>query len=171
MGDTAPLHLKGLIKRQREEIRTRHEAGALGGQISTGLTELYDRVITAGYQIALEKVSAGARPAMLENLALVAIGGYGRGDTAPFSDVDLLFLRSKKAGAAEQDVVNSLVRDLWDYGIKLSQSVRTPQEAIEFARQDLPMRTSLTEARLLVGSQALFADLQRRNHRLSRPPR
>src|SRR5579859_178744 len=166
MGDTAPLHLKGLIKRQREEIRTRHEAGALGGQISTGLTELYDRVITAGYQIALEKVSAGARPAMLENLALVAIGGYGRGDTAPFSDVDLLFLRSKKAGAAEQDVVNSLVRDLWDFGMKLSQSVRTPEDAIDFARQDLPLRTSLTEARLLVGSQALFADLQRRNHRL-----
>jgi [protein-PII] uridylyltransferase len=166
MSDTAPLHLKGLLKRQREEIRARHDAGALGGQIATALTDLYDRVISAAYQIALEKVSATARPSLLENLALVAVGGYGRGDTAPFSDVDLLFLRSKKAGAAEQDVVNALVRDLWDYGMKLSQSVRTPEDAIDFARQDLPLRTSLTEARLLVGSQALFADLQRRNHRL-----
>ncbi|HEV3029521.1 MAG TPA: [protein-PII] uridylyltransferase [Planctomycetota bacterium] len=166
MSDTAPLHLKGLLKRQREEIRSRHDAGALGGQIATALTELYDRVITAAYQIALETVSASARPSLLENLALVAVGGYGRGDTAPFSDVDLLFLRSKKAGPAEQDVVNSLVRDLWDYGMKLSQSVRTPEDTITFARADLPMRTSLTEARLLVGSQALFADLQRRNHRL-----
>jgi [protein-PII] uridylyltransferase len=166
MSDTAPLHLKGLLKRQREEIRSRHEAGALGGQIATALTDLYDRVITAAYQSSLEKVSANARPQLLENLALVAVGGYGRGDTAPFSDVDLLFLRSKKAGAAEQDVVNSLVRDLWDYGMKLSQSVRTPEDTIDFARQDLPLRTSLTEARLLVGSQALFADLQRRNHRL-----
>ena len=166
MSDTAPLHLKGLLKRQREEIRSRHEGGALGGQIATALTDLYDRVITAAYQSSLEKVGAHARPQLLENLALVAVGGYGRGDTAPYSDVDLLFLRSKKAGAAEQDVVNSLVRDLWDYGIKLSQSVRTPEDAIGFARQDLPLRTSLTEARLLVGSQALFADLQRRNHRL-----
>ncbi|MBV8881727.1 MAG: [protein-PII] uridylyltransferase [Planctomycetaceae bacterium] len=166
MSETTPLHLKGLLKRQREEIRARHEAGALGGQIATALTELYDRVITAAYQLALEKVSASARPSLLENLALVAVGGYGRGDTAPFSDVDLLFLRSRHAGAAEQDVVNALVRDLWDYGMKLSQSVRTPQDAIDFARQDLPLRTSLTEARLLVGSQALFADLQRRNHRM-----
>jgi len=166
MPDTAPLHLKGLLKRQREEIRSRHDGGALGGQIATTLTDLYDRVITAAYQMALEKVSASSRPAMLENLALVAVGGYGRGDTAPFSDVDLLFLRSKKAGEAEQAVVNSLVRDLWDYGMKLSQSVRTPEDTINFARVDLPMRTSLTEARLLVGSQALFADLQRRNHRL-----
>ena len=166
MSDTAPLHLKGLLKRQREEIRSRHDGGALGGQIATALTDLYDRVITAAYQIALEKVSASSRPSMLENLALVAVGGYGRGDTAPFSDVDLLFLRSKKAGDAEQAVVKSLVRDLWDYGMKLSQSVRTPEDTINFARADLPMRTSLTEARLLVGSQALFADLQRRNHRL-----
>ncbi|HLY12641.1 MAG TPA: [protein-PII] uridylyltransferase [Planctomycetota bacterium] len=166
MSDTAPLHLKGLLKRQREEIRSRHDAGALGGQIATALTDLYDRVITAAYQLALEKVSGSVRPSLLENLALVAVGGYGRGDTAPYSDVDLLFLRSRKAGAAEQDVVNSLVRDLWDYGMKLSQSVRTPEDTITFARQDLPLRTSLTESRLLVGSQALFADLQRRNHRL-----
>ena len=166
MTETSRLHLKGLLRRQREEIRARHDAGALGGQISTGLTDLYDRVIVAAYQIALEQISAAARPALLENLALVAIGGYGRGDTAPYSDVDLLFLRSKRAGEAEQSVVKELVRNLWDYGLKLSQSVRTPQDTVDFARADLPMRTSLTEARLLVGSQALFADLQRRNHRL-----
>src|SRR4051812_9853491 len=154
MTETSRLHLKGLLRRQREEIRARHDAGALGGQISTGLTDLYDRVIVAAYQIALEQISASARPALLENLALVAIGGYGRGDTAPYSDVDLLFLRSKRAGDAEQDVVKELVRNLWDYGLKLSQSVRTPQDTVEFARADLPMRTSLTEARLLVGSQA-----------------
>src|SRR5262249_35275573 len=166
MVDSAAPDLKELLKRQREEIRARHDAGALGGQISTALTELYDRVIVAAYQIALEQAGSSARPGLLENLSLVAVGGYGRGDTAPFSDVDLLFLRSKKAGQAEQDVVNSLVRNLWDYGMKLSQSVRTPEDTIEFARQDLPLRTSLTESRLLVGSQALFADLQRRNHRL-----
>src|SRR5262249_36983207 len=71
-----------------------------------------------------------------------------------------------KSGSEVQEVVNALVRNLWDYGLKLSQSVRSPQDAIEFARIDLPMRTSLTEARLLAGSQALFADLQKRNHRL-----
>src|SRR6266545_362409 len=137
-----PLDLKDLLRRQREIIRARHVAGALGGQVATALTDLNDRIIVEAYQRAMQQVAAAQRPGLLEDLALVAVGGYGRGDTAPFSDVDLLFLRSKKAGDNVQDVINTLVRNLWDYGMKLSQSVRTPQDAIEFARQDLPMRTS-----------------------------
>jgi [protein-PII] uridylyltransferase len=162
----ASLDLKELLQRERADIRARHDSGALGGQVATALTDLYDRVVVAAYQRAIEQVAGPDRQAMLADLALVAVGGYGRGDTAPYSDVDLLFLRSKKAGPGIQEVINSLVRNFWDYGLKLSQSVRTPQDTIEFARQDLTLRTSLTEARLLVGSQALFADLQRRNHRL-----
>src|SRR5687767_3709729 len=158
--------LKQLLRREREEICARHVAGALGGQVATALTDLNDRVIIEAYQQAMQQASGGHRSSLLADLALVAVGGYGRGDTAPYSDVDLLFLRSKRAGSNVQAVINTLVRNLWDYGMKLSQSVRTPQDAVEFARADLPMRTSLTEARLIVGSQALFADLQRRNHRL-----
>jgi [protein-PII] uridylyltransferase len=166
MPDPVPLDLKELLRRERAEIRARHDAGALGGQIATALTDLSDRVIIEAYQRAMQQASGGQRSRLLEDLALVAVGGTGRGDAAPHSDADLLFLRSDKAGSGVQDVINALVRNLWDCGIKLSQSVRTPKDAIDFARQDLPMRTSLTEARLLIGSQALFADLQRRNHRL-----
>ncbi len=167
MFEPAPsTDLKEFLRAGREEIRARHVAGALGGQVATALTDLNDRVVVEAFQRAMQQASGATRTALLEDLALVAVGGTGRGDTAPFSDVDLLFLRSRKAGAAVQDMINALVRNLWDYGMKLSQSVRTPQDAVDFARQDLPMRTSLTEARLLVGSQALFADLQRRNHRL-----
>jgi [protein-PII] uridylyltransferase len=161
-----PTDLKEYLRAGREEIRARHGAGALGGQVATALTDLNDRVVIEAYQRAIQQASGTARAPLLEDLALVAVGGTGRGDTAPYSDVDLLFLRSRKAGGDVQDLINALVRNLWDYGMKLSQSVRTPQDAIDFARQDLPMRTSLTEARLLVGSPALFADLQRRNHRL-----
>jgi [protein-PII] uridylyltransferase len=167
MSDSAAaLDLKELLLRERERIRALHDGGALGGQVATALTDLNDRIIVEAYRRAMEQASGAHRPRLLEDLALVAVGGYGRGDTAPYSDVDLLFLKSKKAGDTVQEVVNALVRNLWDYGLKLSQSVRTPQDTVEFARADLPMRTSLTEARLLVGSQALFADLQRRNHRL-----
>src|SRR5438105_14582366 len=161
-----PPDLKELFRRSRDDIRARHASGALGGQVATALTDLNDRVIVEAYQRAMQQASGAHRPRLLEDLALVAVGGYGRGDTAPYSDVDLLFLKSKKAGDNVHDVIKALVRNLWDFGLKLSQSVRTPEDAIEFARQDLPMRTSLTEARLLVGSQALFHDVQRRNHRL-----
>ena len=162
----APTDLKEVLRAGREEIRARHAGGALGGQVATALTDLNDRVVIEAYQRAMQQATGVHRTRLLADLALVAVGGTGRGDTAPYSDVDLLFLRSPKAGAGVQDLINAMVRNLWDYGMKLSQSVRTPKDAIEFARQDLPMRTSLTEARLLVGSQALFADLQRRNHRL-----
>jgi [protein-PII] uridylyltransferase len=161
-----PQELKEVLRRGREEIQARHVAGALGGQIASALADLNDRVILSAYQGTVEQIAPKDGPRLLEDLALVAVGGYGRGDTAPFSDIDLLFLCSKKAGSGVQDVINLLVRKLWDCGMKLSQSVRTPEEAIEFARQDLPSRTSLTEARLLAGNQALFADLQRANHRL-----
>jgi [protein-PII] uridylyltransferase len=158
--------LKELLRVGREEIRARHVAGALGGQVASALTDLNDRVVVEAYHQAVQRASGSRRSGLVADLALVAVGGTGRGDTAPHSDVDLLFLRAPRAGSEVQDVVNALVRNLWDYGMKLSQSVRSPHDAVEFARGDLAMRTSLTEARLLVGSQALFADLQKRNHRL-----
>src|SRR4051812_50120954 len=105
MTETSRLHLKGLLRRQREEIRARHDAGALGGQISTGLTDLYDRVIVAAYQIALEQIGAAARPALLENLALVAIGGYRPGGTGPHPRVDPPLPPPQRAGGAGEGAV------------------------------------------------------------------
>src|SRR5262245_40904724 len=133
--------LKELLLREREKIRALHEGGALGGQIATALTDLTDSIIVEAYRRAMAQAYGVHRPRLLEELPLVAGGGYGRGDTAPYSDVDLLFLRSNRSGHTVQEVINVLVRNLWDYGLKLSQSVRTPQEAVDFARQDLPMRT------------------------------
>ncbi len=167
MGESvASLGLKDLLARGRREIEAIHRQGALGGQVSSALTDLYDRIIVRAYQEAVERLPQGDRPSLLRDLALVAVGGYGRGDMAPFSDVDLLLLHAPRAGPVVQEVVRALVRDLWDIGVKLSQSVRTPGGCIDFAKRDLPLRTSLTELRLLVGSGGLFAELQRRCHRL-----
>src|SRR5689334_23222488 len=139
---TPATDLKEYLRAGREDIRARHVAGALGGQVATALTDLNDRVVIEAYQRAMQQATGMTRAHLLEDLALVAVGGTGRGDTAPYSDVDLLFLRSKRAGSDVQNLINALVRNLWDYGMKLSQSVRTPQDTIDFPRQDLPMRTS-----------------------------
>lgn len=167
MGETAaaPTDLKEFLARERREIQGLHRGGALGEQVASAFTDLYDRVVIRAYQEAMERVPAAARPGVIRDLALVAVGGYGRGDLAPFSDVDLLFLRSRRASPAVLELVSALVRNLWDVGLKLSQSVRTAADCIASARADLTLRTSLVEARLITGSPVLFAELQRRIHR------
>jgi [protein-PII] uridylyltransferase len=159
--------LRESLAKGRKDIEALHRNGALGGQVCSALADLYDRTIARAWQDSVERLPPADRPAVLGDLALVAVGGYGRGDLAPYSDIDLLFLHSRRAGPAVRDSVSGLVRVLWDVGLKLSQSVRTPSGCSEFARADLPMRTSLTETRLIAGNPALWHELQRRAHRLA----
>lgn len=167
MGEVpACASLKEYLARERRQVEALHRAGALGGQVSSALTDLYDRVVGRCYREAVERLCFSERPYALRELALVAVGGYGRGDVSPYSDVDLLFLHVHRPRSSVLELVSALVRDLWDAGLKLSQSVRSPSDAIAFARKDFPLRTSLMEARLVAGSAALFAELQRRCHRL-----
>ncbi|HEX7898122.1 MAG TPA: [protein-PII] uridylyltransferase [Planctomycetota bacterium] len=157
--------LRDLLQKGRASIRAVHEGGAQGGQVSSALTDLYDRVISASFLAAVERLPGDERARALRELSLVAIGGYGRGDTAPFSDVDLLILTARRPSKAILDLVGGLVRDLWDLGLKLSQSVRTPADSVDFARRDLPHFTALAEARQIAGAPALFHELQRKLQR------
>lgn len=158
--------LRELLQKGREAVRRLHDGGAQGGQVASALTELYDRVISAAFLEAVERLPAPERSRALRELSLVAVGGYGRGDTAPHSDVDLLVLTARRTSKPVQDLVSGLVRELWDVGLKLSQSVRTPADSTAFARRDLPHFTALTEARLITGNPGLFHELQRRLQRL-----
>jgi [protein-PII] uridylyltransferase len=158
--------LRELLQKGRDSIRAVHDGGAQGGQVSSALTDLYNRVIAAAFLAAVERLPGTVRAAALSDLSLVAIGGFGRGDTAPFSDVDLLILTARRPAEPVQEMVRVLVRDLWDVGLKLSQSVRSPADSVDFARRDLPHFTALVEARPIAGNPGLFHDLQRRLSRL-----
>ncbi|QXC59123.1 [protein-PII] uridylyltransferase [Aquihabitans sp. G128] len=92
-----------------------------------------------------------------DGLALVAVGGYGRGDLAPNSDLDLLLLHRKKA--PPQAVAEKLWYPIWDEGLKLGHAVRTVGEAIELSATDLDTATSLLTVRHLAGDEGLTADL------------
>jgi [protein-PII] uridylyltransferase len=104
---------------------------------------------------------AAALPA---GLALVAVGGYGRGELYPKSDIDLLILLPKTADEALQQHLQKLVGQWWDMGLEIGHSVRTVDECLE-AAGDITVQTNLLEARLLDGDGALFDTLQQRQHK------
>ena len=108
---------------------------------------------------------AGAASAALAGTALVAVGGYGRGDLSPHSDVDLLLVPGDRAGEARHQALRALLYPLWDAGFQVGHAVRTPKEAVEFARRDLPAATALLSARLVAGDAAQFEELLARRRR------
>src|SRR6185312_4069521 len=97
-----------------------------------------------------------------ERLALMAVGGYGRGTLAPFSDLDLLFVRPYKQTAHAESVIEYMLYALWDLGFKVGHASRTIEECVRLAREDFTIRTSILEARRLAGDEKLAADLIKR---------
>jgi [protein-PII] uridylyltransferase len=100
--------------------------------------------------------------AMPRNVALAAVGGYGRGQLFPCSDVDLLILLPAPADASLAGKIETLIGALWDIGIEIGHSVRTLEECAALAGEDVTIQTTLLEARLLCGNRALFAKFVKR---------
>ena len=119
-------------------------------------------MVTALYDFTTVHVFRARNPTEGERLALMAVGGYGRGALAPFSDLDLLFLRPYKQTPHAEQVIEFMLYALWDLGFKVGHASRTVDECIKLAREDFTIRTALLEARQLAGDAALAADLKRR---------
>lgn len=94
-------------------------------------------------------------------LALIAVGGYGRGELHPGSDVDIQLLTAKRTERIHQDALQNFTTFLWDIGLEPGQSVRTVNDCVEQARNDITVMTNLLEARLLTGSEKLYAKMQK----------
>lgn len=118
-----------------------------GDKIALRLSRSFDIIVTTLFN---EAPSAGGR------LALCAVGGFGRRELAPFSDIDLLFLHEDGDDATVSRVLDFMLYPLWDGGVKIGQSVHTPKSAVAFAKQDMVARTSFLDMRLLAGSKSLF---------------
>ena len=101
-------------------------------------------------------------PTSAERLAVVATGGYGRGELAPGSDIDLLFVRPFKQTAWGESVIEFILYMLWDLGLKVGHATRSLAECVRLAKQDITIRTALLEARYLWGDNALYEELRKR---------
>jgi [protein-PII] uridylyltransferase len=162
--DRRPLAapLKAALAAGRTEIRRRFEASGDGAAVMREQCFLMDQLIRAAFDLLTEEVYPLPNPTVGERLALVAVGGYGRGELAPFSDIDLLFLLPYKQTPHTEQVIESLLYLLWDLGLKVGQAARSIAECVRQAKSDLTIRTSLLEARYLWGDEELYRELKKR---------
>ena len=120
---------------------------------------LTDQVIGTVLSFCTTHLHALPTPTASERLSLLAVGGYGRGEMAPFSDVDLLFLTPYKITPWAESVIESMLYVLWDLHLKVGHASRTVNECLRLAREDYTIRTALLEQRFLAGDPKLAHDL------------
>jgi len=97
-----------------------------------------------------------------DDLALIAVGGYGRGELFPYSDIDLLILKKQGDSSEQKEAISKFITYLWDIGLEVGQSVRTINECIELAKTDLTIYTTLMETRILIGNEELYQILNKK---------
>jgi len=152
--------LKTALARGRDEIQRRFEAEGHAPRTVREQCFLIDQLIRVLYDLVTETVYPMPNPTAGEKLAIVAVGGYGRGEMAPHSDIDLLFLLPYKQTPHTEQVVEYLLYLLWDLGLKVGQATRSVAECLRYAKADMTIRTALLEARYIWGEQALYNDLK-----------
>ncbi len=149
--------LKPALSQGRAEIGQRLLVKPNEGRASANAQAfLIDQILRLVYDFTTLRLYPLSNPTASERLALAAVGGYGRAEMAPFSDVDIAFLTPYKQTAWAEQVIESMLYTLWDLGLKVGHSSRSLDEMIRMAREDLTIRTALLEARYVWGDQALY---------------
>ncbi len=148
----------GLLEEERKKIKQWHRSGAGGREVVQAHTGLIDETIK--YVITtLANLSDVKNKTLLDKFALVAVGGYGRGELNPCSDIDLLFLYQGKLDKALDSFIQDSISVLWGINLEIGHSCRTVKDCQNMALQDTTIRTSMVEMRLLIGNINLYKKL------------
>ena len=123
---------------------------------------LMDRIVAAVFHVATHHLHPSPNPTEAERIAVIAVGGYGRAEMSPGSDVDLLFLLPWKSTGWIESVIESMLYIFWDLHLKVGHSTRSIADNIRLAKGDITIRTALLEHRLLIGNEKLAAELRHR---------
>ena len=146
------LTLHHALKAADASLRQQFNSGITVDKLVHMRAQVVDTLIRHAYKLYLNE----------SNLVLVAVGGYGRGELHPHSDVDLLILLDDAYQESNNHALGEFIAFLWDLGLPVSHSVRTPNECYTHAQMDVSIATNLLEARHIAGDEALFYNLQQR---------
>jgi [protein-PII] uridylyltransferase len=151
------------LGQSRAATRNKFFEGTLNGaQLVAANAAMTDELISALFDFTTGTVYPRANPTAGERMALVAVGGYGRAELAPHSDIDLLFLLPYKQNAYTEQVIEYILYLLWDLGFKVGQAIRSVDECMRLGKRDITIRTAMLEARLVAGEAELFETMRQR---------
>ncbi len=143
---------------RREAIRARHDAGESGGNVVRALSEMADTVLLGVYRFALANVRDRAN--VQSRVALCALGGYGRSELSPYSDLDVALIHDGGLTPAMENLNSYIVPFVWDLGFRVGYVIRGITETQDLVNRDKEVFTSFSQARLLAGDTTVFARLK-----------
>ncbi|HVV31937.1 MAG TPA: [protein-PII] uridylyltransferase [Vitreimonas sp.] len=154
--------LRDALSRGRAVAESRLNEGENGLAVARLICGVTDEVVSALYDYTTVHMFRARNPTEGERFALLAVGGYGRGELAPYSDLDLLFLRAYKPTPFLESVTEYMLYMLWDLGLKVGHASRSIEESLKLARGDHTIQTAILDARLIAGDADLAANFQTR---------
>lgn len=147
---------------RNELARRLEETPSAGHEVTAGFSFLMDQLLRVIHDHVTAHLYPVPNRTQAERLAILAVGGYGRAEMAPHSDVDIAFITPNKRAPWCEQVIETMLYLLWDLGLKVGHSSRTVSDTIRMAKEDLTIRTALLESRLVWGEQSLYEELRTR---------
>ncbi len=155
--------LQDALQKGRAEISKRLiEKPSAGNEAAASQAFLVDQLVRLIYDYVTQHRYRNSNPSASERLSVHAVGGYGRGEMAPHSDVDIAFVTPNKATSWTEQVVEAMLYILWDLGLKIGQSSRSCDETIKMAKEDLTIKTSALESRFIWGDRDVYQNIRER---------
>jgi [protein-PII] uridylyltransferase len=156
---------KAFLKVETHRLKLVHRAGGGGLEVCRARAVMIDLLLRYLWDTAKGNLTGQAQKEF-PPLALVGIGGYGRAELNPHSDIDFMFLHSRQIAANRplpylSKIIDGILYPLWDIGLKVGHSVRSVEDCVKVANTDMQSKTSLIEARLIVGDEGLFVKFQK----------
>lgn len=155
--------LRAALRDGRSEIGRRlSERPHAGHDAAIAQAFLIDQIIRIVHDHVVGNLYPVANRSTGERITIMAVGGYGRGEMAPHSDVDIAFITPIKSTPWCEQVIEAILYFLWDLSLKVGQSSRSLDEMVRMCRSDLTIRTAMLEGRYVWGDQPLFEEARRR---------
>lgn len=137
-----------------------HRAGAGGFEVVSAYATMVDHLVRHLFEVASREYIR-RYPSLTARCALIAQGGYGRGELNPHSDIDLLFVYTWKVTPYMESVAEKVLYTLWDAGLEVGHATRSVAECVRLANKDIKVKTALIDARYLCGDQGLYGDFSK----------